>query len=145
MFDFDEISIRNEFISHIREIFAKEYDLIGEEVSVVEDENQEATFPCCVVKVLNPISDERYADSDGTYKFINFSLSCDVYSKILDGFSLEDSVIKLKQILIKGFLQKYSNFAVTRDNAVPYRTDTKRRNVTFRCTYDNINKIIYSN
>lgn len=145
MVEFDEIAIRNEFISHIREVFNKEYDLIGDEVYVKEEFNQDASFPSCIVSLIEPTSAEAYADSSGTFNFVNFSLNCDLYSQRIEGFSLEDSIIKLSQILIKGILDKYSNLVVTRNSGVPFRVDTKRRTVTFRCTYDNKNKIIYSN
>jgi hypothetical protein len=145
MVEFDEIAIRDEFISHIQEVFAKEYDLIGSEVEVAPRESQEATYPCCLVNVINPTSAERYADSGGTYNYINLSINCDLFSNKLDNFSLDDSIIKLSQILIKGVLEKYSNIVVTRNSGVPFRTDVLRRTVTFRFTYDHINKIIYSN
>lgn len=146
MFEFDEIAIRDEFIAHIQEVFAKEYDLIGSEVYVGSSfEGEHASFPCCIVSLIEPTSAEKYADSSGTFNFVNFSLNCDLYSNKLDNFSLEDSVIKLSQILIKGMLEKFKTFVVTRNTSVPYRTDIKRRTVTFRCTYDNKNKIIYSN
>ena len=145
MVEFDEIAIRNEFIAHIQEVFAKEYDLIGSEVEVAPRESQEATYPCCLVNLIEPVSAERYSDSDGTFNYINFSLNCDLYSNKINDFSLDDSIIKLSQILIKGILEKYSNLVVTRNNLVPFRTDILRRTVTFRCTYDNKNKIIYSN
>lgn len=145
MVEFDEIAIRDGFIGDIQEIYNNEYDLIGSEVFVDKEFNQEAGFPSCLVSILEPTSNERYADSSGTYQYINFSLNCDLYSDKLDNFSLEDSVIKLSQILIKGILEKYSNFVVTRNSGVPFRVDVKRRTVTFRCAYDNKNKIIYSN
>lgn len=145
MVEFDEIALRDGYIEDIREIFNKEYNLLGQEVYVDSEFNQEASFPSCVVSILSPTSAERYADSSGTYQYINLSLNCDLYSQKLDNYSLEDSVIKLSQILIKGILEKYSNFIVARNSAVPFRVDTKRRTVTFRFTYDNKNKIIYSN
>ena len=145
MVEFDEIGLRDSFIADIQEIYNEAYDLIGSEVYVDKKFNQEASFPCTIVNILEPTSAERYADSSGTYQYINLSLNCNIYSNELDNFSLEDSVIKLKQILIKGILTKYSNLIVTRDSDVPFRTDVLRRNVTFRFTYDNINKIIYSN
>jgi hypothetical protein len=145
MIEFDEIAIRNEFISHIEEVFSKEYDLIGGEVQVGPRESQNATFPCCLVNLIEPTSAEPYADSDGTFNYINFSLNCDLFTNQIEGFTLDDSIIKLSQILIKGILQKYSNLVVTRNSDVPFRSDVFRRTVTFRCTYDNKNKIIYSN
>ena len=145
MVEFDEIAIRNYFINEIQEVFANEYDLIGTEVEVSAWERQETTFPCCIVSLINPIGVERYDDSRGSFRFVNFSLNCDLYSNELGEYSLEDSVIKLSQILIKGIIEKYGTFVVTRNSSVPFRTDVKRRNVTFRCTYDNVNKIIYSN
>ena len=145
MVEFDEIALRDSFIADIQEIYNEAYDLIGSEVYVGKKFNQEASFPCAIISILEPTSAERYADSSGTYQYINLSLNCNIYSNELENFSLEDSVIKLKQILIKGILTKYSNFVVTRDSDVPFRTDVSRRNVTFRFTYDHINKIIYSN
>lgn len=145
MLEFNEIEIRNNFISDIIEVFEKEYDLIGTEVGVYSFVNQETTFPCCIVSLLNPISVEKYDDSEGSFRFVNFSLNCDLYSNELEDFNLEDSVIKLSQILIKGIIEKYGTFVVTRNSDVPFRTDVHRRTITFRCTYDNINKIIYSN
>ena len=145
MVEFDKIALRDFFIGEIQEIFAKEYDLIETEVETIKSENQEASFPCCVVKILNPVSAERYADSSGTYNYIDLSLDCNIFSNELSNYDLEDSVEKLSQILIKGITKKYSNFVVTRDTEVPFRTDVKRKNVTFRFTYDNVNKIIYSN
>lgn len=145
MVEFDEIAIRNEFIAHIQQVFANEYALIGCEVEVSPRESQNASFPCCLVNLIEPTSAEAYADSDGAFNYINFSLNCDLFSKEIEGFSLDDSIIKLSQILIKGILEKYSNLVVTRNSIVPFRSDTLRRTITFRCTYDNKNKIIYSN
>ena len=142
---FDEIAIRNEFISHIKEAFAKEIDLIGCDVEVAPRERQEATFPCCLVNIIEPTSNERYADSDGTFNYVSFSLNCDLFSGEIEGYSLDDSIIKLSQILINGILKKYSNLVITRNSVVPFRTDILRRTITFRCVYDNKNKIIYSN
>jgi hypothetical protein len=142
---FDMISLRDEFIGAIREIFANEYDTLNSEVEILTNENQKASFPSCVVKIINPITDKRYVDSDDTYNIISLSLNCDLYSKELEDFSLEDSVIMLSQILINGILKKYKNFEVTRNSEVPYRSDTKRITVTFLFDYDNKNKIIYSN
>lgn len=145
MLSFDEIAIRNEFIEHIKEVFNKQYDIIGSEVEVAPRESQDATFPCCLVNLIEPVSAENYADSGGTFQFVNFSLNCDLYSKELNNFSIDDSIIKLSNILINGILEKYSNLIVTRNSNVPFRTDTLRRTITFRCTYDSKNKIIYSN
>lgn len=145
MLSFDEIAIRNEFIEHIQEVFNKQYDIIGSEVEVAPRESQDATFPCCLVNLIEPVSDEKYADSGGTFQFVNFSLNCDLYSNKIDNYSLDDSIIKLSQILISGILDKYSNLIVTRNSDVPFRSDILRRTITFRCTYDSKNKIIYSN
>lgn len=145
MVEFNEIELRDSFIKDIQEIYNQAYDVLASEVYVNKRFSQEASFPACVVSILEPTSAERYADSNGTYQFINLSLNCDLYSNELETFSLDDSVIKLSQILIKGILEKYRNFVVTRNSAVPFRTDVFRRNVTFRFTYDHINKIIYSN
>lgn len=142
---FDEIAVRNEFMSKISEIFANEYDLIGTEVSIISSIDQEASFPCCVVKIVNPVSNTKYDDSRGSFRKVKFSLECDLYSKELGKYSREDSVILLSQILIKGLINKYHTFVVTRNNSVPYRTDVKRRVVDFSCTYDVETKIIYSN
>ena len=145
MVEFDEIAIRNEFMDCLREFFAEQYNLLKTEVEVTESESQEPSFPCVIVSILNPVSAERYSDSGGTYQFIDFSVNCECYSNGLDDFNLEDSVIKLSQLTITGILNKYKNFVVTRNNAVPFRADVKRRTVTLRGTYDNRNKIIYSN
>lgn len=145
MIEFDEISIRNEFIKLIREIFAGEYDLLGTEVQVEAFEPQEASFPICLVSLLNPISVQRYDDSDGSFGYVDFSLNCELFSNELNELPLEDSIVKLSQILIKGVLEKYPSFIITRNNSVPFRTDVLRRVVTFHCVYDNANKIIYSN
>lgn len=147
MVEFDEIELRNEFINDIREGFAEYYDLLKAEVQVESNNMQEVTFPCCLVKLVNPISDQKYDDSDGSYQKIRFSLECDLYSKELEYFSVEDSVIKLSQLLIKIIISKYPTFVVTRNSNIPYRakTDVKRRIVDFACTYDVKNKIIYSN
>jgi hypothetical protein len=142
---FDEIQLRDEFISALKEVFADEYDTLKTEVEVIASENQDSSFPCCVVSLLNPLSNERYADNEGTFHKINVSLTLDLYSKKLDKYSFEDSIIKLSQIAISGLLDKYSNLVITRNNKVPYRTDVLRRNVTFRMTYDVQNKHIYSN
>lgn len=142
---FNQISLRNEFIDDIKEIFGNAYDLLKEEVEVTPKENQEASLPSCVVKILNPITDKRYVDSDNSYNIISLSLNCDLYSKELSDFSLEDSVVILSQILIDGILKKYKSFEVSRNSEVPYRSDTKRITVTFLFDYDNLNKIIYSN
>lgn len=145
MVEFDQIKIRNEFIDVIKAVFKEEYDTIGSEVDVYSYIPQEASFPCCIVSILNPVSTERYDDSDGSYRFVTFSVDCDLYSKQLDNFDLEDSIIKLSQILIKGLLSSYPNLVVTRNNALPYKTDAFRRAVSFRCVYDNKQNIIYSN
>lgn len=145
MVKFDEIAIRDEFIANIQEVFAKEYDLIKSEVEVAPRESQEATYPCCIVKLLEPTSNEKYADNSSTYNMINFSLNCDIFSNKLEDFTLDDSIITLSQILIEGILEKHKNFVVARNADVPFRSDILRRTVSFRCTYDNINKIIYSN
>jgi hypothetical protein len=145
MVEFNEIELRDSFIKDIQEIYNQAYDMLGSEVYVDKRFSQEASFPACVVNILEPTSAERYADSNGTYQFINLSLNCNLYSNELENFSLDDSVIVLSQILIKGILTKYSNFVVTRNSDVPFRSDVFRRNVTFIFTYDHINKIIYSN
>lgn len=145
MFEFDEIALRNEFIDEIREGFANYYDLLKTEVQVESSEPQEASYPSCIVNIINPISNQRYDDSRGTFRIIRFSLECDLYSNELDDFKLDDSIIKLSQLLIKIIITKYPNFVVTRNSAVPFRTDVKRRVVDFACTYDIENKIIYSN
>ena len=144
MIEFDELAIRNAFIKDIEEIFADEYATIGTEVIVSASDSQETTFPCCLVNLLNPLSNERYDANDGSFRYVDFSLNCDLYSNALENNTATDSVIRLSQILIKGILTKYGTFVVTRNNDVPFRTDVKRRTVTFRCTYDNENKIIYS-
>lgn len=142
---FNEIAVRNGFMSKITEIFANEYDLLGTEVVVGTSIDQEPSFPCCIVRIVNPVANTAYDDSAGSFRKINFSLECDLYSKELENFSLEDSVIALSQILIQGMIEKYHTFVVTRNMSVPYRTDVKRRVVDFACTYDVENKIIYSN
>lgn len=144
MVEFDEIALRNEFIEVIREGFADYYDLLKTEVQVESEEPQEASYPCCIVSLVNPVADQKYDDSSGSFKFSRFSLECDLYSKALDDFKLGDSIIKLSQLLIKTIVTKYPTFVVTRNSAVPFRTDVKRRVVDFACTYDIKNKIIYS-
>lgn len=145
MVEFNEITLRDEFIDTIRSGFDEEHDLLKTEVYVDSEEPQESSFPCCIVSITNPVSDQKYDDSNGSYQIIRFSLECDLYSNQLEGFKLNDSVIKLSQLLIKTIINKYPNFVVTRNSAVPYRTDIKRRVVDFACTYDIKNKIIYSN
>ena len=145
MIEFDEIALRNEFIEIIREGFTSYYDTLKTEVQVESEEQQETSFPCCIVNISNPVSDQKYDDSEGSFRKIRFSLECDLYSKALDDYKLGDSIIKLSQILIKIIITKYPTFVVTRNSAVPYRTDVKRRVVDFACTYDIENKIIYSN
>ena len=145
MVEFDEIALRNEFIEVMREGFADYYDILKTEVEVVSSESQLSSFPCNIVNIANAISDQRYDDSDGTFRKIRFSLECDLYSKALEDFKLDDSIVKLSQLLIKIIVTKYPTFVVTRNSSVPYRTDVKRRVVDFACTYDIENKIIYSN
>lgn len=145
MVEFDEIEVRNEFINTIRNGFANHYDLLKTEVQVESEEPQDASFPCCLVSLTNPVSDQKYDDSRGSFRKIRFSLECDLYSNELEGYKLGDSIIKLSQILIKTVISKYPTFVVTRNSAVPYRTDIKRRVVDFACTYDIEKKIIYSN
>ena len=145
MVEFDEIELRNEFIETIREGFAEYYDLLKTEVQIESEEPQEASFPCCIVNLVNTISDQKYDDSRGSFRKIRFSLECDLYSNELDDFKLGDSIIKLSQLLIKIIITKYPTFVVTRNSAVPFRTDVKRRVVDCACTYDIENKIIYSN
>ena len=145
MVDFDEIALRNEFIKVMREGFANYYDLLKTEVQVESEEPQEASYPCCIVNLVNPISDQKYDDSEGSFRKIRFSLECDLYSNELDDFKLGDSIIKLSHLLIKIIITKYHTFVVPRNSAVPFRTDVKRRVVDFACTYDIENKIIYSN
>ena len=145
MVEFDEIALRDEFIEVMRENFANYYDLLKTEVYVDSSEPQEASYPCCIVNLVNPVSDQKYDDSNGTFRKIRFSLECDLYSKELDDFKLDDSIIKLSQLLIKIIITKYHTFVVTRNSAVPFRSDVKRRVVDFACTYDIENKIIYSN
>ena len=145
MVEFDEIALRNEFIEVMRNGFADYYDLLKTEVQVESEQPQEASFPCCIVRLVNPVSDQKYDDNRGSFRKIRFSLECDLYSNELEDFKLGDSIIKLSQLLIKIIITKYPTFVVTRNSAVPYRTDVKRRVVDFSCTYDIENKIIYSN
>ena len=145
MVEFDEIALRNEFIEVMRNGFADYYDLLKTEVQVESEQPQEASFPCCIVRLVNPVSDQKYDDNRGSFRKIRFSLECDLYSNELEDFKLGDSIIKLSQLLIKIIITKYPTFVVTRNSAVPYRTDVKRRVVDFACTYDIENKIIYSN
>ena len=145
MVEFDEIALRYEFIDVIREGFANYYDLLKTEVQVQSEEQQKASYPSCIVNLGNPISDQKYDDSRGSFRKIRFSLECDLYSNELDDFKLGDSIIKLSQLLIKIIITKYPTFVVTRNSAVPFRTEVKRRVVDFACTYDIENKIIYSN
>lgn len=145
MVEFDEIELRNEFLNAIREGFAEYYDLFETEVQVESEEPQEASFPCCLVRLVSPVSDQKYDDSGGSFQIIRFSLECDLFSNALGDYTATDSVTKLSQMLIKIVLSKYHNFVVTRNNQVPFRSDVKRRVVDFACTYDIKNKIIYSN
>lgn len=145
MLEFDEIALRNEFMEVVRDGFSDYYDILKTEVQVESEEPQQASFPSCIVSIVNPISNQKYDDSDGTFRKIRFSLECDLYSKELEDFKLDDSIVKLSQLLIKIIVTKYPTFVVTRNSSVPYRTDVKRRVVDFACTYDIENKIIYSN
>lgn len=145
MVEFDEIELRNEFIEIIREGFTSYYDTLKTEVQVKSEEPQEPSFPCCIVNLVNPISDQKYDDDRGSFRKIRFSLECKLSSNELDNFSLEDSIIILSRLLIKIIITKYPTFVVTRNSAVPFRSDVKRRVVDFACTYDIENKIIYSN
>lgn len=145
MIEFDEIALRNEFITTIREGFAQHYDKLKAEVFVDSSEPQEPSFPCCIVNLVNPIADQKYDDSDGSFKKIRLSLECSIFSQELEDYKLDDSIIILSQLLIKIIISKYPTFIVTRNSGVPYRIDTKRRVVDFACTYDIQNKIIYSN
>ena len=145
MVEFDEIELRNEFIETIREGFAEYYDLLKTEVQVESEEPQEASFPCCIVNIANPISEQRYDDSNGSYQIIRFSLQCDLFAKELEDYKLGDAIIKLSQLLIKIIITKYPTFVVARNSSAPFRSDVKRRVVDFSCIYDIKNKIIYSN
>lgn len=144
-YEFDEIAFRNEFKSALKDVFADEYETLGTEVQVITNEYQKSTFPCCVVSILNPTSNTRYDDDEGSYHKINFSVNIDLYCKQLNGLTLEDSILKLSQIAINGLLKSYSNLTVTRNNRVPYSTDVFRKTITLRGVYDVKNKIIYSN
>lgn len=145
MVEFDEIALRNEFIEVLREGFASNYELLKSELQISGEFLQEASFPCCLVSIINPISDQKYDDSNGSYQLIRFSLECDLYSNKLENYSLTDSITKLSQLLIKIIISKYPTFVVTRNSIAPFRTDVKRRVIDFACTYDIKNKIIYSN
>lgn len=145
MVEFDEIAIRNEFIQVLREGFASYNNILKAEVQVDSEESQETSFPCCIVSITNPVSDQKYDDDRGSFRKIRFSFECDLYSDELEDFRLNDSIVKLSQLLIKIIIEKYPTFVVTRNSIVPYRTDVKRRVVDFACTYDVENKIIYSN
>lgn len=142
---FNEIQVRDFFIDFIKEVYNENYDILNTEVSVIPSENQEPSFPSVIVSVINPTSNTKYVDNESTYNKINLSINCEIVSKKLDNYTLEDSIIILKDILIGGVLQKISTLSVTRDNNVPYRTDAKRRIVTFGCVYDTINNKFYLN
>jgi hypothetical protein len=119
--------------------------LLKTEVQVESEEPQEASYPCCLVSISNPVSDTRYDDSEGSYRIIRFSLECDLFSNELEDFKLGDSIIKLSQLLIQIIITKYPTFVVTRNSTAPFRTNIKRRVIDFACTYDIENKVIYSN
>ena len=114
MVEFDEIELRNEFIETIRNGFAEYYDLLGVEVQVESEEPQEASFPCCITKIVNPISDKRYDDGDNSFNVIRFSLECDLFSDAIDDYSATDSVAKLSQMLINIILSKYKEWQAQR-------------------------------
>lgn len=145
MKEFDVLSIRDTFKNDIQEIFSNAYDTLQNEVDVITFNEQETTYPCCLVDVLNPISAERYNDNDSTFNYIDLSLNCELYSKSLNDYNNKDAVIKLSQILINGLLTKYPTLVVTRNDNAPFRDDVSRRVVSFRCTYDNDKNRVYSN
>lgn len=145
MSNFDEIALRNEFISVIRKGFAEKINLLGTNVVVDTSEKQQPTFPCCFVNILNPLSDRRYQDTESSFNIITLSLQCELFTNELKEFTLDDSIIKLSQILIEIITNNYSNLVVSRNVAVPFRTDIKRRVVNFSFVYDIVNKNIYSN
>lgn len=146
MYIFDELALRNAFIGDIKSIYNKYYDYLKCEVDVIASNSQQPSYPCVVVSLINPRSAERYDDNDGSYRFVDVSLDCEINTKELQDYSLEDSVIVLKQLLQGELTNKYKTLVVTRDSDAPsVIDDTKRRIVTFRFTYDNKNKVIYSN
>lgn len=145
MVEFDEIAVRNEMIEVLRQGFADYNDILKTEVQIDSEEPQETSFPCCIVSVINPVSEQKYDDDCGSFRKIRFSLECDLYAKELGNFTLSDSISKLSQTLVKIIIQKYPTFIVTRNASMPYRTDVKRRIIDFSCVYDVEDKIIYSN
>ena len=66
MVRFEKIGLRNEFIDVIREGFANYYEILKTEVQVESEEQQEASYPSCIVSIINPISDQKYDDSRGS-------------------------------------------------------------------------------
>lgn len=145
MANFDEIALRDEFISVIRKGFADKFNLLKTNVIVDTSEKQHPTFPSCFVNILNPLSDRRYEDTEGTFNTISLSLQCELFTNELKDFTLDDSIIKLSQILIEIITTNYSNLVITRNTSVPFRTDIKRRVINFSFVYDAINNMIYSN
>ncbi len=145
MANFEEIAFRNQFKKCIEEIFAENYDTINSAVEVFTENDQEPTYPCCLISILNPLSADRHSDSDGTYNFIDFTLNCELYSMQLDDYSKKDAIIKLSQILINGILSKFGTFSVTRNQDVPFQSNVARRVVSFAGTLDTNKNIIYNN
>ena len=142
---FNEIQVRDFYIDIIKKVFNENYDIINTEVSVIPSEQQEPSFPSVLVSIVNPTSNTRYADNESNYEKLNLSINCEIVSQKLDNYTLEDSILILKDILIGGVLDKISTLSVTRDNNVPYRADAKRRIVTFSTIYDTIDNKYYTN
>lgn len=141
---FKTTDFRNMFKQDIENIFADYYDEINTEIQVIYDNEQEMTFPCCYIEILNPISADRYNDGSDNYNYRDFSLSCELYSKDTD-INRKDAVLNYADILINEILKKYTTFSVTQNQPLPYKTDVARRVVRFTGTVDTKNKRLYNN
>jgi hypothetical protein len=142
---FNELSLRDEFVDYIQNYFNEKKDEIRSDFYVYKTNKQATTFPCCTVKILSPVSANGYGDSDGEYNKVAFSVEFNLYTKGHADFSAEDSLSILSSYLLSGITSKYSPLKVSANAEIPYKTNTKRKNIVLYGIYDVLDNIIYSN
>ena len=142
------LDVRNAFKKEVEDIFSNRqvYNSLQSEVFVLSGVNQQPTsFPCIYVDISDSNASQRYSSSTQIQRYTDFTLTFDIYSKDLKKLNQDDAVIKISEILIKNFQQKFHCLIMQLNRPLPNLDQTVSRwQIRFDGTYDNETNNIYS-
>lgn len=145
---FHELEIKQLFTDEIERIFALDEVVDDLDCNVTiysefDDKASNVSLPCILVSLNDVSTHTRGSTFDDNQFATDFTLECDIYSNNLTGYSRQNAVLHIGDILNKYLTDKYNAFEVSSVPLPNIDTNIARRLYRFSGTIDNSQNILY--